>query len=257
MGKGGSTNTTIRYAKYLEDAHKDLMDTVHALLAPAVALNPYTGYEGTDAIDIEDAFFGAGYTLSSFPSLYDMFGKFMAGLDVEVLFDQEFEDTVNGTVVNNMIGQEAIRLEDEIDQVSAPRMELGMRDMNSVMSSTFVIGRTLLENEKTKALARYSAEVKLGLVPVATERWKAHLMWNQTVVKDYAEILKLYVMMEKEVVSFNLDLKTKNAMWPFGIYDFDRVLVGTFSGATNQTTKKESSWLGSLVSGLGMAAMFL
>ena len=49
--------------------------------------SPYLDYEG---IAIEAAFFSAGYTIASFPSLYDMYGKFMAGLDVDTLFSQIF-----------------------------------------------------------------------------------------------------------------------------------------------------------------------
>src|SRR4030043_881835 len=112
-GKGDSkTENTIRYAPYLEAIHQAFLAEIGTAATTAAANSPYVGY--TD-LDFEDAFYGAGFVISSFPSLYDMFGKFMAGLDVEVLYDGTFEDLINGAVVSNMISQEADILSDDLE----------------------------------------------------------------------------------------------------------------------------------------------
>jgi hypothetical protein len=81
-GGGGDTETTVRYAGYIEDKHKDFLNVVAAQRANIIDDSPYAGFVD---IDIDPAFFGTGYLISSFPSLYDMFGKFMAGLDIDTI----------------------------------------------------------------------------------------------------------------------------------------------------------------------------
>jgi|WetSurMetagenome_2_1015567.scaffolds.fasta_scaffold16852_3 hypothetical protein len=237
MGSGGKSQTvTVRYASYLESAHKAFITKVTEAAGAADASNPYVDFATSSAIDIEDAFFGTGYLISSFPSLYDMFGKFMAGLDIEVLFDQILEDTINGATINNAIGQEAIRLSDDLEQDALPRFETGMRDLNAVMSSSFIVGRAMMEVGRTKALARYDAEARFRMLPLATERWKAHLDWNKETISMYAQLMKFYISAEMDTINLNAELKAKYALWPFTIYEFERAALGTFSGATNSKT---------------------
>ena len=103
MGGGGSkghANTTnvqtIRYADYVEVHHKNFLNHISEEVDSHYHDSPY---EEFDEIEIDAGFFGVGYALASFPSLYDMFGKFMAGLNIDALDQQIFEDTVNSGVV--------------------------------------------------------------------------------------------------------------------------------------------------------------
>lgn len=244
-GGGGDTETTVRFADYIEDHHEAFLDNVAAAVAAHYNNSPLASFS---AIDVEAGFFGTGYVLASFPSLYDMFGKFMAGLDIEVLFDQTLEDTINGTPVNNLVSAEADRLDTEIEQVNLPRFEVGMRDINSVISSAFVIGRALIDQEKTRSLERFSVDMRYRLVPTAVERWKAHLDWNEKVMRLYAEIMRLYISAEMDIGKYNQGLAVENALWPFRVLDYMRLALGALTGATS--TKQDSggggaaSWIG-------------
>jgi hypothetical protein len=258
MGKGGSTETTgtVRYAPYIEAWHQTVIANMNAAATAAVAANPYDDYPD---MDFEAGFFGTGFLLSSFPSLYDMYGKFMAGLDIEVLFDEAFEDTVNGTVVNDAVSAEALRLEDEIEQEVLPRYELGMRDINAAMSSTFVVGKALIEAKRVQAISKFSAETRLRLLPLVTDRWKAHLEWNRATIDMYAQILKLYIAQKVDVDDRNMDLNAKFALWPFQAYQYVVQAIGAMSGAvdTKESKKEKKGLLGSVLQIAGAAAMFV
>ena len=125
MGGGGGSSsspytwTEIRYAPYIEARHSDFLNSVYSARVGAISNSPFAAY--TD-IEVDNAFFGAGYTISSFPSLYDMYGKFMAGLDIEALWTQEYNDTIDSTVVNSLIAAEGDLLDDEITTTSLPRL---------------------------------------------------------------------------------------------------------------------------------------
>lgn len=230
---GGDQTITTRYAPYIEDKHQAFLNEVASYRAALTDDSPFDGYSD---IVIEAAFFGTGYTISSFPSLYDMYGKFMAGLDIDTLFSQVFEDTVNAPEVNDLVAAEADLLDDDIETNSLPRLQLGMRDINSVIASTFVVGKSIIEDAREKSLSKFSAELKYRLIPVAADRWKTHLEWNKAVIMTYAEIMKLYYSAKMDVTDFNYSMNAKDKLWPFTVLDYERAALGALQGATKQTS---------------------
>ena len=78
-GQPSDTTTTVRYPQYVEEAHQSFLELVATYRDAAIDDSPFADW--TD-IEYSDAFFGSGYTIASFPSLYDMYGKFLAGLDI-------------------------------------------------------------------------------------------------------------------------------------------------------------------------------
>jgi len=263
MGGGGGSSapaytwSEVRFAPYVEARHSDFLNSVYSARVGAISNSPFTNYVD---IEVDDAFFGAGYTISSFPSLYDMYGKFMAGLDIEALWTQEYNDTIDSPVVHDLIAAEGALLDDEIEQTSVPRMQTGMRDLNAVMSSSFVVGKSLIEDTRTKMVAKFSADLKYRLIPVAQERWKAHLDWNKQVVSIYAEIMKLYFSSKTDVDEVNYSMAAKNILWPFTVLDFERAAVGALQGAMNSKqdvagASTASRVLGGALTGAAMGAM--
>lgn len=253
----GKSTTTVRYASYIENRHSVFLSDTYTNRVAAVVDNPYTDYED---VEVEDAFFGAGYTIASFPSLYDMYGKFMAGLDIEVLWAQTFEDTVNNGVVDDLISAESALMDDDIETNSIPRIQTGMRDVNSVLASTYPIARAVVEDAKVKALTKFSAELKYRLISVAQDRWSTHLQWNQQVVTIYSEIMKFYYAAKHDVNEDNYAFDAKCVLWPFTVLEFERAALGALQGATNTRTdaagaSTTSRVLSGALSGAAMGAM--
>jgi len=259
-GSSSKSKTYIRYAGYVEENHEEFLNAVAAFRVGATGRSPFADYN-SDFLEsqntlFESAFFGAGYYISSFPSLYDMYGKFMAGLDIDSLYDQMFEDTVNAPEVSNLVSAEAALYDDDINTNVLPRFLAGMRDINAVQSSSFVIGRSIIEDSRVKAVSKFSAELKYKLIPVATERWKAHLEWNKGVVLTYAELTKLYFAAKMDVVGFNYEMAVKDILWPFTVLDYERAALGALQGAAKTTSDVAgSSTAGKAIGGaLGGAA---
>lgn len=229
--KGGKTE--IRYAGYIENQHYTFLAKVAQNREIALADNPFTAY--TD-IEVDAGFFGTGYTIANFPALYDMYGKFMAGLDIDVLYDQMLEDTLNSGVVSDLVSAEADLMDDDITSNVVPRLQTGMRDINAVMGSSYVIGRAIVEDARVKSLAKYGAELKYRLLPAVESRWQSHLQWNQNVVGIYAEIMKFYFSAKTDVDDINYSMAAKGTLWPFTVLDFERAALGALQGAVNQKT---------------------
>jgi len=244
-----SDTTTIRYAPYVENKHDDFLTNVQAWRVSMIPRWPYDDYED---VVIDSGFFGAGYVISNFPSLYDMYGKFMAGLDIETLWSQNFEDTVNPPPVSNLVSAEAALLDDDIQTRVLPEFLTGMRDINSVMSSSFVIGKAVIEDARVKALSKFSAELKYRLIPVAQDRWARHLEWNRAVVTTYSEMMRLYFSAKMDIDEVNYSMKVRNYLWPFTILEYERAALGALQGAITTTT--DSAGASKATKALGGAA---
>jgi len=256
-GGGDSNNTnTIRYAPYVETHHTNFLDRIDSYVQSTITDSPHADLAD---LTVDEGFLGTGYFLSDFPALYDMFGKFMAGLDIDVLADQMIEAAVNNETINNLVSAEADLLNDHVDTKVMPKFLTGMRDINAVMTSSFVIGKANIAESQTKAISKYSGELKYRMLPIANSRWERHLGWNESVIKNYSEIMRLYFAARIDTRDQNQKYKVKDSLWPFTVLDSQRAALGALQGASNSSNSIEgdepSQLMGALGGGLsGVAA---
>ena len=186
----------------------------------------------------------------------------MAGLDIDTLYGQIFEDTVNAPEINSLVSAEAVMMDDDIDMNVLPRFQEGMRDINSVMSSSYVLGRAAIEDARVKSLSKFSAELKYRMIPVVTDRWRTHLDWNKTTVALYAEIMRTYYQVKTNVEEHSYHIKELDAKWPFTVLAYEGAALGVLQGAktTESEYRKKMGWqetVGTIAAVVGLAAMFL
>lgn len=258
-GGGGDTTTTIRYAPYIETYHEDFLAVNATSGTAARADNPYTNHFVPYTIESHpDAFFGVGYTIASFPSLYDMYGKFMAGLDVELLWEQVLEGTQDNASISGLSYAHSQILNEDVEVNILPRFQIGLRDANAVMSSSYVIGKALIENERQRKLAEFTATLQYKLVPIAAERWYRHLEWNRGVITTYQSMINAWYNTELAVDSYNLDNFVKETLWPFTVLDYERANIAAMQGARSSTApagSEPSTFQRAIGGGMGGAAM--
>jgi hypothetical protein len=247
MGSSGGTTTTtsgtstIRYAPYIEEHHVQFLNETGTYVDAATAAAPFDDFS---EIPIDVGFFGAGYVLASFPSAFDVFGKFVAGLDVDALWSQMYDSTVECPEIANIINAQAVMMHDELDTVALPKFQIGMRDMNAVMSSSYVMGKTLLLNQLEKHLTTFATETRFKMIDVAQNRWKMHLMWNQDAASKYTQLIKDYFNVKDSMTTLNYNMNSKRALWPLLVRDYERANLGALQGAltnSNSGTQKSSN----------------
>lgn len=241
----------IRYAPYVEEHHAAFLDLTHAKALAILEDSPFDGYV---PVEIDDAFFGIGYAISNFPSLYDMFGKFMAGFDVEILWGYIFEDSLNTPEINSATSAEMKLVDDNIVKDTLPDFQIMMRKINSVVSSSFVIGKSVIENTRVKALSKISAEAKFQMIPGVQEKFNASLNWGKKTVTTYAEAMKLYYMTKMHVDNSNYNFDAQNKLWPFTVLDFERAALGALQGTVNFQKVMEKRKRSTLSGGLLIAS---
>lgn len=251
---GGDGEQTVRYAPYIEEKHQAFLNTSESYGNTIRETSPFENYT---ELNYDDAFYGAGYTISSFPSLYDMYGKFMAGLDVCALFGQVLNDVQNKPTIEAATKAHADLLNDDFEQTVLPRYEEGLRDFNAVMCSSFVIGKSIIEQGRLKQVAKFDADMRYKLIPIAAEVWGRHLAWNQGVISSYAEIMKLAISAKLDTDGRNYEFVAKDTMWPFTVLEQERANLGALQGAVASSASEAGASTGQKIIGgaLSGAAM--
>lgn len=275
---GGSKDNTIRYSPYLEAAHSVILnhDGVDVPdLSVVSAMNAAWGnspYGGGIEFDLDNQFFGIkdadtgeSYVLTDFPSLWDMFGKFIAGLDVHNLFLQTYNGLADSAEVDNAVNAQAAMLDDDVESKVLPRFHAGMRNINSVQSSSFAVGRMLIEDTRIKVLNKFASELRLKIWDVSTDMWKAHLNWNSSVIATYSTMYKLYHSTQVDVDAHVMDRAGKDVMFDLEVFRYYRDMLSIISGADasaspaglSQTQKALSGTIGGAAAGasVGSAVM--
>jgi hypothetical protein len=159
-----------------------------------------------------------------------------------------------------MVSDHASELSDDVENESAPRLAAGMRDIGAVMSSTFIIARGMLETRRERELAKFAAELRYRMIPIAVDRWKTHLEWNKAVITTYAEVMKLYFTAVIDVGGHNYEMATKNKLWPFTVLEYQRAALGALTGAHDTNTdvagsSKSQKVIGGALTGAAAGAM--
>lgn len=240
MGSNSSTTdstTTKLHAYYVEVAHQSFLTVLAGKRNEAIAISPYAG---VTAGLIEDDFFSVGYTLSSFPSLYDMFGKFMAGLDIEDVWKRSFDDVLLSAEISAAIRGYASMLNDKVAIVDIPAYQIEARDNNAAGSSTFIIGQSLIEAKKIKDTGKFSIKVVTDLIATTEDKFIKSLNDNIDVIRTYARILKMYYEERITTDEVNGKFLSEDKLWPFTILEYERKGLGAFSPATRQALQAET-----------------
>jgi hypothetical protein len=245
MGGGGSKSSSppwqskeIRFAPYIEARHSSLLEAAYAARLGALDNSPYEDYTG---IDYNTAIIGIGYTITSFPSLYDMYGKFMSGFDVEVLWGKSFDRIMNSSGVIGRISSEISLIDEAIEAGDIPKLKLLAREMNTVFSSSFVVGKALVESKRVKEVAEISADAKYNLLLETVLGSNGRLNWQKSVTDNYADLFKTFYLAASHCTDVNYKFATNDVLWNLNTLDFERAALGVFHPKSQFTKQMPSN----------------
>ncbi|MHA1481895.1 MAG: glycine zipper family protein [Candidatus Heimdallarchaeaceae archaeon] len=223
---GGSSDSkqTKRFAPYVENYHSALLNSVATFNTMLLDDSPYETYSNQD---VDTGVIGIGYTLASFPSLYDMFGKYMSGFDVEKVFDTVFEKLFTLPDINAVVNPITDLVDETEDSISTVTYLLSQRELNAISCSTFVIKKAVLESRRLRMIAKISAEVKYKLLSLIATENNSYLNWRKNTIDSYSLLMKQYYIMSADATDANSIFGANNAIWNFTVLDFQRAVLGT------------------------------
>lgn len=166
-------------------------------------------------------------------------GYVIAKLDADVLgttaleaSEAAFNDTVDA----------------EYENVTLPRFQRGMQDANAVMSSAYVIGKALLEEEVVRRKAVYSADLRqqnyktridaiLSATDMLIKLAGVEHEFLRTTVATYVDARRITYVAKKEETDRNLEIAASEAKWDIDAF----MLAGNFLAAAHGGTSVGST----------------
>jgi hypothetical protein len=150
---------------------------------------------------------------------------------------------VDDTYVDADIAAFGNELDDQIDNIVLPRFQGGMRDINAVMSSAFVVGEALIEGMRDRDVAKYGTDLRQKLhlqrndfIFKGTEAMLRDLFsrieLEKTVAHYTIEANRLEIVAEKEKKDTENSIEINDGRWDLETYQYGANLLAAIGGGT-------------------------
>lgn len=278
-GGGGGGSGRVEYPEHMTRVHEDwldqggadvITDSITGFMNIAFANDPFSA---ALAYDPDDALADADTAICGFNTLVDTLAHdsdWIAALsDAQTYIDGTL---ITGSSMSDEVSAFEDVQEDILNYKTIPEFEAGMRDLNAVMSSTFVVGKAVLLAHHIRDVAQFNADL----------RFKAYLQRNELALKGVAQMLQSlmhrvdsegrYAMMKLDFNRIKIVAKDEeeqantaydesSAKWDLEIFQFGANLLAAIGGGVGppggggKKPSKLQSALGGAASGAAMGSM--
>ena len=178
-----------------------------------------------------------------------------------------------GTTLDTLIGEilDHARIDTAVTEFAAdfdarlvadvlPRFHAGMRDINAVVSSSFVIGRALIEENQDRQVAKYSAGIHMkAFSDDAIQVIGLKLQYQQAASMMISDVNRIKIVAKKEEAATNMELDSADALWDLQVFQYGANLLASGGGGTavpsSNRPSQSQSVLGGAMSGAAAGAM--
>ena len=244
--------------------HFDANDCLLQQIETAVATSPYSGEVAYDP-DTDIATFVAAIALMG----TDLAAVGTWSSYVDVIAAKVDSDYYDETHVTAVTAAHAAVLDDRLQSDVLPRFQSGMRDINAVISSSFVVGQAIIEGFNTREVADFDAKLRLQNYGQRQQlisdgvKDNLHLLqlklgYREAIAKTTVEAMRIKVVMKGEELDTQLDIDDKDYRWGIDLFQAGANVLGSISGSAVSTQKmpsKSASVLGGAMSGAAAGAM--
>lgn len=264
-GGGGGGSGKMDWPQYLKDAHEQGLDKVWEVRGGT--FNPYNdvdvfSYDPAAPLGAIDS------DLADFNSMVVGYGTLALDpkANWESLIDtvtNKFEDVVfDQSTIDAEIASFGDLLSADITSDALPRFRAGMRTVNAVQSSAFVIGEANIEAERVRSLAKYGTELNLKYM-FNPQRIQAitgtvqELMQMQThTIDKYKDLLhyqiegnRMKIVANKEHQDTSNELAKLRGKWDFEELQYYANMISAISGGVMSAGDERPSGMQSALGG--------
>jgi hypothetical protein len=236
----------------MTDAHAEWLnsdDTDHITISMtdlinAAQVNTGNPYYLATAFDPDTRLAAMATQLSSFST-------HLGGIDPDSDIDTYLDaiataidsNVIDSTYITNDISAFSDVLDDQIETVVLPKFQAGLRDVNAVCSSAFMVGEAILWGMRDRDVAKYGTDLRTKL---AIQRADAVFQLTKQVLNMDISIADLYrtllhykveiermgIAAQKEETDANLALDIGFRKWGFDAYTYGANLLGAIGAGT-------------------------
>ena len=261
---GGGTSGAVDYPIHMKDQHFTwLTDIATTTANMRVGDTPY----------ISHVAYNPSIPLASMSSSITNYSNAIDNLhyttDWEVCMRQAesvYSDLFGDTYVNADIAAYANIIDDQIDNITIPKFQRGLQDINAVQSSSFVLGEALIYGFRDRDVAKYGSDLRLKmnfqqieLISQSATQMIAGLMQKVDFIKAVThftiEYNRMYIVAQVDKNKTEIELDELDATWDVKTYAYGSNVMASIAGAAvAQGTPAKSQMTSALASGMSGAA---
>lgn len=267
-GGGGSSSGSVDYPVYMKTIHGDWLDragastvaageSVNELIHAGVANSPFAGELAYDPDNDIAAFLAA---MADYSTDVDAINPTVDWANyVDLAITKIGTDLYSETEINAVTAAHGAILDDRLTTEVLPRFQAGMRDVNAVISSSFVVGQAVLEGFNTREVAEFDAKLRaqnyseknryiMQSVQDNMRMGELLLKSKDSYARALIEAYRIKAVLKKEELTEQLDIDVKDYKWGLELYQFGGNILSSISGSA-VSTKDGSSTSGSALGG--------
>lgn len=270
---GGGSSGEVSFPEYMENRHDAwLADVTTAMNEARTGLSPYAGFVTVDPAAV---FGGSG--LQAFDALGDL-----SSFDVDARFASHYSmladhnaaipGALSESDIATITNAEADRLAATRDSKVLPSFEAGMRNINAVVSSAFVLGRANIEGEMIRDLAALDAKLRAQNPSLGIEAARVAVQQNQSnhetaralagaeqelsrqVVVLAAEIGRIYSAARLDVDKTEMEFAAKDRLFDLETFQYGSNVMAGIQGGTASKSSQGSTTQNAIGGALSGAA---
>lgn len=298
-GGGGGGSGVVEYPAYMQTFHEGVLgaggmgvETMTAALITAFGASPWAAAVAYDpAADItayEAAITGFAAILAGMNDIVDwaaLYTQAIASIDITDITDTTDVTGITEAEIVADVDAFADNLDDEITTKVLPRFQAGMRDINAVVSSSFVVGEAVIESFRDREVAKHESGLRLSAAyknaDIDLENEKLHLdvkkmnafkdidlmkgrvigsgqmlqsmlqriSFEDSYMKAVIEGKRIRIVASKEENDANLKIGESDALWDLEVFQYGANLLASIGGGVAGTKGKEPSQMQSVIGG--------
>ena len=248
-GGGGGGSGIVSYPAYMETWHSMALDdtgvdvlttSLTAVMDAALGSSPWTAQAAYDP-DADIAAMLAGVNLSQ---------TLVTLLSTGTTLDTLISEILDHTRVDDAVVEYAADLDARLVAEILPRFEAGMRDINAVVSSAFVVGRALIEENQDRQVAKFSADLHYkAFSDDAIKVIQLKLEYQKMVSQMLVETYRIKIVAKKEENEVEMKIDEADGLWDLEVFQYGANLLASIGGGTMQPQGKEPSTAQSMIGG--------
>jgi len=257
-GGGGGGSGVVEYPAHITAWQDAVLGTgtmaanedMTEVMTAAIGASPYIGVDAYDPDDDITTMIAAPDTLQTMVDLLS------AGTGLDTLISS----VLDHAKVDDSVTEYAADLDARLVGEVLPRFEAGMRDINAVVSSAFVIGRALIEENQDRQVAKYSSALHMktfsdDVISVIGLK----LQYQHAASMMISDVNRIKIVAKKEESAANIEIDAADALWDLQVFQYGANLLASGGGGVASPTVNKPSQLqtalGGAMSGAAAGAM--
>ena len=268
MGGGGGQSGTVDWPGYMKEFHGDMLGVVGFSAGITVQHAINTAWNNSPWLTA--AAYDPDVDIAAWEANMAAFSTVLLGIDEATEWAALFAQaklSIDGATAAEIIADAAAFsdiLDDEILTRTLPRFEGGMRNINAVVSSAFVIGESIIEGFRNRDVAKHVSSIKMANIDsylAGTEQMLKFLLskygWQEAFTKTTIESRKIKIIAKKEQIDLDLEYDKGNALWNIELFKYAGNALASIGSASQQKEggpSKAQTALGSAMAGAAAGA---